>query len=349
MHKKSIADYHREIIPHQESPAFTAEFPKVINQDLIPANALKAMSPGWASGVHAARPVNVVTLFDVYITAEGLVFDADGNVVSESITQYLEPDIDRARERVLSAKDISPEWSKAILLRKRGDGNYGHWFVEALPRLWAAQNCTTLEACVIPKREGAMADVMKCALALSGFDQRIIEHSDSDVLWFKQLVIVDGLSVHGTYMSPLVFSKTDLIAPPREQTKKIFVSRRGAPRDLAEEASVVKALATYGFEMVHPGYLTLQEQIDTFASASHVVGVMGAGMTNIMFCSPGTKIINLAPAEFPDTFFYFIAVHRNLAYTEIRGKNIDGVEGWDSLFSVPPAQIIAALSLEQQC
>lgn len=343
MLKKSITELHREILLHDQSPAFPAPFPKVINQDLIPVDAVQAMTPGWVSGIHASRTVNVVTLFDVYMTGEGLVFDVDGNVVSESVTQYTDADVERARERVLATKDLPPEWSKAILLRKRGDGNYGHWFVETLPKLWVAQTCTEIDACVIPKRDGPMRAVMESGLFLSGFHRRIIEHSDNDVMLFKQLVFVDGLTVHGTYMSPLVFLKTDEIAPKREQTRKIFVSRSGAPRDLANESSVFASLAPYGFEKVHPGNMTLQQQIDTFASASHIVGVMGAGLTNIMFCSPGAKVINLAPATFPDTFFYFIATHRRLDYTEIRGLNVDGSTGWDSLFAVPPAQIIRAL------
>lgn len=328
------------------SPGFVADFPNVINKDLIPDPILNAMMPAWASGSFAPRPIHIVRLFDVFLTGEGLIFDQQRKLIQESITQYSEPSLSEAYARVQAVSEFKTEWGSAILLRKRGDANYGHWMVEALPKLWAAETVANIDICVIPERSGPMKAVMKTALRLSSANNyEILEHKDEEVIFFKQLLFVDGLTIHGSYMSPRVFSKTDQLAPTLPNTRKLFVSRKGLPRNISSESEISEALLSAGFEIVFPGKQSLEEQIEVFSSASDVVGVMGAAMTNIMFCQPGTRIVNLAPSTFPDTFFYFISLHRELNYIEIRGQNVDGGDGWDQLFSIPLAKIMEACSI----
>jgi len=344
MQRVSIHDLHREIILNSMSPGFDAPPPKVLHKDLIPEGVHNAMLPAWTRGTFQPHPLHIVRLFDVYLTGEGLLFDREKNLISESVTQYEPAAIAEAHRRVVEAGEPRTEWGSCILLRKRGDSNYGHWMIELLPKLWAAEDLFDIDDCVIPKRSGAMEAVMKTALRLSSNGPHgLIEHSDSEVIFFKQLLFVEGLTSHGLYMSPLVFAKTDKLVKSTVETKKIFVSRRGAARDLANEDDVIASLMAASFEVVHPGAMSLEEQATTFSSASHVVGVMGAGLTNIMFCAPGAKVINLAPATFPDTFFYLIAQNRKLDYTEIRGTNLSEGPGWDQPFLISPLDIVGCL------
>jgi hypothetical protein len=344
MQRVSIHDLHREIILKSNSPGFDAPPPKVLHRDLIPEGPHTAMLPAWTAGTFQPRPLHVVRLFDVYLTGEGLLFDRDKNVISESVTQYEPAAIADAERRVLEAVEPRTEWGSCVLLRKRGDSNYGHWMIELLPKLWVAEDRCNIDDCVIPKRSGAMEAVMKTALRLSSSGSHgLIEHSDDEVIFFKQLIFVEGLTAHGVYMSPLVFSKTDKLVTGEVECRRIFVSRRGAARDLANEDEVIASLKGVGFEVIHPGGMSLEEQARAFAGASHVVGVMGAGLTNIMFCAPGAKVINLAPATFPDTFFYLIAQNRKLDYTEIRGANLSEGPGWDQPFLISPQDIVECL------
>ena len=344
MQRVSIHDLHREIILNSTSPGFDAPPPKVLHKDLIPEGPHNAMLPAWTTRTFEPHPLHVVRLFDVYLTGEGLLFDRNKNLISESVTQYEPAGIAEAHRRVLDAAHPRTEWGSCVLLRKRGDSNYGHWMIELLPKLWATEDLCRIDDCVIPRRSGAMEAVMKTALRLSSNGSYgLIEHSDDEVIFFKQLLFVEGLTAHGVYMSPLVFAKTDKLITGSADPKKIFVSRRGAPRDLANEDEVIASLMAVGFEVVHPGGMSLEEQATTFARASHVVGVMGAGLTNIMFCAPGAKVINLAPATFPDTFFYLIAQNRKLDYTEIRGTNLTEGPGWDQPFLISPQDIVGCL------
>jgi capsular polysaccharide biosynthesis protein len=48
-----------------------------------------------------------------------------------------------------------------------------------------------------------------------------------------------------------------------------------------------------GWETVTLENLSIKDQIKTFAEASHVLAAHGAGMTNLLWCQPGTKVIEI--------------------------------------------------------
>jgi capsular polysaccharide biosynthesis protein len=78
--------------------------------------------------------------------------------------------------------------------------------------------------------------------------------------------------------------------------KRLYVSRSDASlRRLANERQVEAVLRSRGFTIVVPGALSLVEQIRLFKGAEAVVGPHGAGMTNIGFCRPGTRVLELMP------------------------------------------------------
>ena len=96
--------------------------------------------------------------------------------------------------------------------------------------------------------------------------------------------------------------------------KKIYVSRRTwtqpksdnigtdytAERMCVNEDDVVELLRSYGFEEIFCENLSMEEKISVFRSAESVVGPIGGGMSNVLFCKPDTKVISLNSPEFFD-------------------------------------------------
>ena len=321
-----------------ESPQFLAPPPVVWGLDLIPQPIHDAMRPGWYSNTHVARTISVDKVFDVHVTAEGLVFNSDGKVISQTITQHAPAEQERALQDIASAPDIPVIDTSCLLLRKRGEANYGHWMVEILPKLELARKLTHVSGVAIPDVGGGVNTVISESLGIVDTIKSTPRFplKANSVTFFKELIVVSGMTMHGSYMSPLVFEAIDRIrdAVDGEEPRKVFVSRAGAPRNIANEEDMHRLVTEHGFEILHPGKLDLRQQVHKFKNASCVMGVMGAGMTNIMFAPPTARIINLAPATMPDTFFYFIATLRGQSYEEVRGENVNGGASWDEAFLV---------------
>ena len=82
--------------------------------------------------------------------------------------------------------------------------------------------------------------------------------------------------------------------------RKVYVSRlglnrsgRGATRTMLNEEELITRLEGMGFETIEPETMTVQDQIMAFSSASMIVGPSGSGLFNVMFCHPGTKVIDI--------------------------------------------------------
>lgn len=81
--------------------------------------------------------------------------------------------------------------------------------------------------------------------------------------------------------------------------KKIYLARRGTYRCLENWNEVEQYFKTQGFEIVEPHLLTLEEKISIFKSAEVIVGPYSSAFTNILWCSPKTKVLMLS--NFPRT------------------------------------------------
>ncbi|MBS0986291.1 MULTISPECIES: glycosyltransferase family 61 protein [Acetobacter] len=328
------------------SPAFFQPSPAVQNLHLVPDDVLQAMHAGWHTGQHMPRPFIIRRLSDVYVTEEGLVFTRDNELIIQTIAQHSAAECQRAYERVLSKTESVPEEKPSLLLRKRGDHNYGHWLVELLPRLWRAERVGSYSCLVVPQVSGAMQAVIRDSVALSSPRYyQYLSLGNDEVRYFRTLTLVEGLTDHGVYMSPLCFERNEQMSAAMFSGSplRLYIARPGSRRSLAHEEQIQALLIRYGFITVDPAALTLLEQIKLFRNAACVVGVMGAGMSSIVFCAAGTKVGILAPATMPDTFYAFIAGIRGLTYQEIRGETEPPSTTWDVPFVILPEQLEALL------
>ncbi len=74
--------------------------------------------------------------------------------------------------------------------------------------------------------------------------------------------------------------------------RKIVVLRPGAKtRKITNSDELLLALK--GWETVALEKMTIREQMKTFAEATHIVAAHGAGLINLLWCKPGTKVFEI--------------------------------------------------------
>lgn len=104
---------------------------------------------------------------------------------------------------------------------------------------------------------------------------------------------------------------------------KIFLDRSSSNYNHCqiENLSDVKNLINKkNFGIYKPENLTLEKQIYLFKNASVVLGAHGAAFTNIIFCKPKTKVIELIPTDHPNRKCERICKVLNLKYYRINTK-----------------------------
>ena len=115
------------------------------------------------------------------------------------------------------------------------------------------------------------------------------------------------------------FSGSSVAGPP----KRLYINRsKAAHRRVANEDDVIRALATVGFKNVSLESLSIPEQVRLMAKTEIVVAPHGAGLTNIAFCSPGTKILEILSPNDISVVFWSLATQMQLDYYYLLGTRL---------------------------
>ena len=114
------------------------------------------------------------------------------------------------------------------------------------------------------------------------------------------------------------------ITPSKNNSEKIYISRAKAKnRQLINELEVSNLLETQGFKTVFLEELSVLEQVAIFASAEVIVAPHGSGLTNLVFCSPNTKIIELFSPNYVRTDYWMISQQLQLQHYYLVGKRFN--------------------------
>lgn len=176
--------------------------------------------------------------------------------------------------------------------------NYYHWFFETLPRI----NILELSGIKLTEIDKFLVDnslwFQKETLEILGVpSSKIIDISSYSNIKAELLIVPSYQGVYGipTKQSCDFIRKKFLpLATPEKfsHLKRIYISRENRGyRRLINEEEVLAVLKSLGFTCLLPEKMSLSDQISLFASAEVIIGVWGAWATNLVFCSPGTKVV----------------------------------------------------------
>ena len=289
------------------------------------------MEKSWTRSRFDESDINAYELEGVYVVDDGVVLDTNFRPVSVATTwQMGSSKIDAAQKKCRAASisgSLARHGHRTVLCRKPGFENYGHWAVEMFPLILLSRNYIGLSDICVNKPGTALSGVMKRMLDLIEQPSGRIIWSDGSPAYFERLIVIDGMTRHGTFMSPIapaLLKTLENQIVERKADRKLFVTRGTSPkRKLVNEDMLWQDYKSRGFTKIDPGLLSLDEQISFFRDANEIVGVIGAALTNLVFCKAGTDVTVWVPDAMPDTFFWFLCQHQGLRYREVRGRTLD--------------------------
>jgi capsular polysaccharide biosynthesis protein len=285
-----------------------------------------AQLPAWSVRKFPPKQVDIHLIEDAWLFPRGLVLAADGKVVNCTIALQSAAEVAGAQEKYeseLYAQKISGD---NVLCIRPGFTNYGHFIVELLPNAPFVQHAfpTTRFRILCGNVGSSLRAIYQDAFNASCTSPVDVMFVESFPVRVERLFIVEGLSVTARYTSPLVSKTIDMILSNcvgrlRSTGRRIFVPRDPPmSRSISNRRAVDALMTSLRFETVNPAKYSFSEQVKLFANTDEVVGVIGAALTNTIFCRPGTKIVSLVPVSMFDTFYWRIACIRSLKYYEIR-------------------------------
>jgi Glycosyltransferase 61 len=95
----------------------------------------------------------------------------------------------------------------------------------------------------------------------------------------------------------------------------IYISRNDSrSRNVINEAELITLLENYGFKTVSLTGLSFTDQVRLFNRAKVIVSPHGAGLANLVFCEPGTKILEIFSEGWIGTMYCDLAGKLGLEY-----------------------------------
>ena len=91
---------------------------------------------------------------------------------------------------------------------------------------------------------------------------------------------------------------------------------------MINEDELVAVLTKFGFKSIAPESMSVAEQISLFATAEVVIGAHGAALTNTVFCSPGTKVIEIFAPDYVNHCYRKLSSQVGLEYWEFIGERV---------------------------
>lgn len=202
-------------------------------------------------------------------------------------------------------------------------GNYYHVVAETAFGLRFASRVGGEVPVVVPEdRHGVLPRMCE----LVGLDpRRLLAFDKARRLLFRK-AIIPGQPPYYWNRGVFGFFRGLVRDPP--PSLRLYVSRRLSGRGPANEADVEAALSRRGFQVVHSERLAFAEQAELFSRAAAVASPHGAGLTNVAFTGPGTKLVELFPPHMLARNFYMRSRHNRMPY---RGLLFDGSLPLDKL------------------
>jgi capsular polysaccharide biosynthesis protein len=200
----------------------------------------------------------------------------------------------------------------AVVAVNLGSG-YAHWLLEELPR-WLALRADAADSVIANTKASFIREV----LALAKPPQRVIPVSRHSHYTCETLVIPPLVQPDAQTIGVLNALARTQELPASEQGEKLYITREtAARRRVNNEAALWAELAPRGFVKLRLEERSWLEQVAAFAAAKIVVAPHGAGLANLAFCRPGTRVVEFFNRSYVNPCFGVWAEVARLDYHPI--------------------------------
>lgn len=242
-----------------------------------------------------------------HLPAGALWFDGFNRVVLDKDQNLIEPHTrgnPTLIKSIVETHDCAHFDGRVFFLGNRGYNNFYHWMLDILPSIHLFEKSGYK---IGPNDRvavfNATTSFQRQSLEYLGISQeQVIELNKTSPFISADELVVPFFSnamamTMGSWIPKFLNDKfTQACSSEVPAGRKLYIARSSNARNgraINNEDQFIDLLEKYGFESVLPEKLSLTEQAQLFASADVVVASHGAGLTNSVFCKPGTTIVEL--------------------------------------------------------
>ncbi|NER38457.1 MAG: DUF563 domain-containing protein [Oscillatoria sp. SIO1A7] len=220
---------------------------------------------------------------------------------------------------------------KVAFLSVRGGSTYFHWLSDLLGRIallrsrgidFGKIDFFVVSSCHLPyQRE---------TLNILGIpESKIVQSSRSPHIRAEQLIVPSLPGTVGIMTEKTgQFLRREILPQKIWQQasapERIYISRKSASyRRVVNEDEIISVLRKFGFVAIALENLSFREQVALLAAAKVIVSPHGAGLTNLVFCNPGAKVIEIFARVAVSANYWLLSNMVELDYYYLLGEPLE--------------------------
>jgi hypothetical protein len=265
---------------------------------------------------------------------DGSAVIAPDNKLLSDVSIHMRVDPQKPNKHPVFWKDIkAPEIidKSVAILSAPGGNTYFHWIVDVLPRLFLTQQYLeksgkSVEYFIV---NSLSQKFQRQTISLLGVPREKIIESEKFPHIAPQKLITPSFIRHSTcnigswafnFLRDSFIKKAKLKSASSETPEYLYISRaKASSRNITNEADVYGILEKKGFVKIFLETLNIEEQVSLFASAKCIISPHGAGLTNLVFCPEGTKILEIYSPNYVSVSYWNISSQIGLDYYYLFG------------------------------
>ena len=216
------------------------------------------------------------------------------------------------------ATRLEGNWTSVVTQLCEG---YYHWLMDALPHLVMLPELPPDTRIIVPPRLAAFQLETLQWLNLEGRCRPTPEkHLLVEHYFFCRPTSMTGCynpyAVEFLRRSFLHHADESYVSP-----RRFYLRRVGKIRPIINEAELLEFFQTRGWAIVDTEQMSLSQQIRLFSQAEMICAPHGAGLTNLLWCQPGCKVLELCTSSYLNGVFEGLAqcVGANYRYLIFKG------------------------------
>jgi len=270
----------------------------------------------------------------VYTDTNDIAYiDNDNKIIQGPSIQIRNSRYSNIRNNV-SIKNGTPQILKKINTRTfsllcgaHGNNNYFHWFFDVLPRIYIFKKVFKInskDTFLVPSLEH---EYQRESLKFLGIKNIVNAYKKNHLLCKKVIaVFFDAVNKKDdkiprwatTYIAKSFTNK--IKRNNKTKYSKIYIDRKDSNsnkiRKIINENDLKKYLKKENFTLISLSNLTFKKELSIFKNAKIVVGLYGAGLTNLIFMTSTKRVIELKHNKSGD-LYKNIALAKNLKYSKV--------------------------------
>lgn len=255
----------------------------------------------------------IVEFRDVKISAEGILFHKN-RILPESFS-------DASSFKEWKKRAVIKTYLKNLIFRKSSQrGNvlwitddwsegYFHWLSDCLPKLVIAHKYLQKFSLLLPSK---LKNLDFVSTSLDIFGVKNFEYiNENETVLCNKIFLPFHTSISGDFNESVIkevrrIFVEKIILKNDNLSQKVYISRKKAnKRKILNEDEIIDILKKYDFQIVCAEDYPFLEQIKLFSSVKYLISIHGAGLTNMLFMSEGSKVMEFRKHDEDLTNCYF--------------------------------------------